>query len=53
LVAELQDKHGFSPIARFAPDSISGDVHGAQSQARDPKIISNQEFTGSSRERLW
>src|SRR5580700_10323204 len=39
-----QNPDGLSPICRLAPNSISSDSHRAESQARNPKIVSNQEF---------
>src|SRR5713101_6392016 len=39
-----QNPDGLSPICRLAPNSISGDSHRAEPQARNPKIVSNQEF---------
>jgi hypothetical protein len=38
--------NGFSPICRIAPNSISRDSHRAESQARNMKIVSDQEFAG-------
>src|SRR5207245_9598974 len=41
-----QNPDGLSPICRLAPNSISRDSHRAESQARNTKIVSDQEFTG-------
>lgn len=39
-----QNPDGLSPIPRVAPNSISGDSHCAESQAPNPKIISDLEL---------
>src|ERR1700724_1830197 len=39
-----QDPDGLSPIRRLAPNSISRDTHRAESQARNAKVVSDQEF---------
>src|SRR5258708_3253083 len=39
-----QDPDGLRPISRLAPNSISRDSHRAESQARNTKIVSDQEF---------
>src|ERR1700676_4612363 len=41
-----QNSDGLSPIRRLAPNSGSCDSHPAESKARNPKIISDQEFAG-------
>src|ERR1700724_789127 len=39
-----QNPDGLSPIRRLAPNSISRDTHHAESQARNAKVVSDQEF---------
>src|SRR5712692_5216280 len=41
-----QNPDGLSPICWLAPNSISRDSHRTKSQARNPKIASDQEFAG-------
>src|SRR6202023_1543989 len=41
-----QNADGHSPICRLPPNSISCDSHRAESQARNTKIISDQELAG-------
>jgi hypothetical protein len=41
-----QNPDGLSPICRLAPNSISRNSHRPESQARNPKIFSDQEFAG-------
>src|ERR1700688_2244157 len=41
-----QHPDGLRPICGPAPNSFSGDSHRAESQARNAKIVSDQEFTG-------
>src|SRR4029077_19775263 len=48
-----QNTDGLSPICRLAPNSISRDSHRAESQARNAKISSDQEFAGLFSERLF
>jgi hypothetical protein len=43
-----QDPDGLGPVSGLAPNSISGNPHCAESQARDTEIVPDQAFAGFS-----